>query len=485
MSARANPKPTMSSLGIRPVDRSDYEFLAPAIEVLETPPSPIRMALILTICAFATTALLWSYFGQIDIIAAAQGKIQPTGRVKVVQPLVTGKVKTLPPPNGTSVKQGDILLELDPTEALVEEADASKALSSARAEILRRKAAVEFVRADDDKITIPRIQKEDGVSGDALAREQAILEGELEQLKATSEAIDAQMRQKAVEVERLQITIAAQNSLVATLQQRVDMRSLLVSKDAGTLANVLDATENLKEQQTQLAQLDARLADARAALDVLGSEKTKISKSFVGDQLERLGEAERKADELEQRLMRARNSHDQMKLRSPGDGTLQFSSITGVGQVVSVGQDILRVIPENDSLELEVYVRNKDIGFIRIGQEAVVKIEAFPFTRYGTVPATVVKIARDAIPEPEAARREGDPTTRESGAMFGGATRMQNLVFPVTLSLISSAFEVDDATVSLLPGMAATAEISTGTRRILHYFFSNISEYTEGAMRER
>jgi hemolysin D len=475
----------VSALPSPPVKRSDFEFLAPAIEVLETPPSPVRMALILTICAFASAALIWSYFGHVDIIAAAQGKIQPTGRVKVVQPLVNGKVKTLPPPSGTSVKQGDILLELDPADALVEEADAKKALSSTRAETQRRKAAVEFVRANGDKIAIPRIRWEDGITDDAQRREQAILDGDLEQLKATSEALDAKVRQKTVEIERLEITIAAQNSLVATLQQRVDMRSVLASRDAGTLANVLDATENLKEQQIQLALLEARLADANAALEVLNTEEAKALKSFISDQLQRLGEAERRADELEQRLARARNLRNQMILRSPVDGTVQLSSVTGVGQVVTVGQDILRVIPEADTLELEVYVRNKDIGFIQVGQEAVVKIEAFPFTRYGTVPATVKKIAKDAIPEPDAVRREGDPTFRESGALFGGAERLQNLVFPVTLQLGKEAVVTDGDLTPLSAGMGVVAEIVTGKRRIADYIYAPISESISTAFHER
>jgi hemolysin D len=174
-----------------------------------------------------------------------------------------------------------------------------------------------------------------------------------------------------------------------------------------------------------------------------------------------------------------------MTLRSPIDGTVQASSITSVGQVVTVGEDVMRVVPEGSTLELEAYVLNKDIGFIKVGQDAVVKLEAFPFTRYGTIPARVIKIAADAIPEPDAARREGDPAARQSETTFGGAERMQNLVFPVTLSLEADQILADGRNVQLSAGLAAVAEVRTGERRILEYVFSPLIEVAEEALHER
>lgn len=469
----------------RPAKRSDHEFLAPAIEILETPPSPVRLALILIICAFVTTALIWSYIGHIDIIAAAQGKIQPAGRVKVVQPLLTGKVKALPPSNGTQVKTGDILLELDPTDAIADETDAAKGLASVNAEVRRRKAAVNHVRSQESGQLLPTISWDADASDELRRREEGILRGDLEQYQAAVASLDAQKHQKEVERDRLTVTVAAQNSLVETLKERVAMRNMLASKEAGTMASVIDATQTLKEQATQLAMQEGQLADAAAGIEVLAREKDKLKRAFLGDQLERLGNAERRVEELEQRLAKAINVREQMTLRSPIDGTVQASSITSVGQVVTVGEDVMRVVPEGSTLELEAYALNKDIGFIKVGQDAVVKLEAFPFTRYGTIPARVIKIAADAIPEPDAARREGDPAARQSETTFGGAERMQNLVFPVTLSLEADQILADGRNVQLSAGMAAVAEVRTGERRILEYVFSPLIEVAEEALHER
>jgi len=474
-----------SALPARPSKRSDHEFLAPALEVLETPPSPIRMYLILVICAFVTVALVWSYFGQIDIIAAAQGKIQPVGRVKVVQPLVTGKVVKLPPQNGTVVKTGETLLELDPTDALADEREASRSLNSVLAEIDRRDAAVEYVRSHTLLTTAPVISWDAGVDLELRRREDAALEGDLNQHYAAVASLRAQKHQKEIQQEQLESTLVAQRSLVATLKERVDMRSGLAVKQAGTLASVMDATESLKEQSTQLAVQEGQLADAQASVDVIAREIDRTTSTFLNDQITKIADGKKRADELEQRLAKARNVLDQMTLKSPFDGVTQGSSITSIGQVVTVGQDLMKIVPEHAELELEVYMPNKDIGFIRVGQEAVVKLDAFPFTRYGTVPAEVTKVAADAIPEPDAARREGDGTARQSETLFGGAERTQNLVFPVTLKLIASEVAADGDKVRLAPGMAATAEVVTGRRRILEYVFSPLLQITEEALHER
>ncbi|GLR58271.1 HlyD family type I secretion periplasmic adaptor subunit [Rhizobium indigoferae] len=474
-----------AGLPSRPLKRSDHEFLAPAIEILETPPSPVRLALIMIICAFVTTALIWSYIGRIDIIAAAQGKIQPTGRVKVVQPLLTGKVKALPPSNGTHIKSGDILLELDPTDAIADETDATKGLASVRAEVRRRKTAVDYVRSQEMGQSLPPISWDADAPDELRGREEGILRGDLGQYQAAVASLDAQKHQKEVERDRLIVTVAAEKSLVETLKERVAMRNTLASKEAGTMASVIDATETLKEQVTQLVMQEGQLADAAAGIEVLAREKDKLTRAFLSDQLERLGNAERRVEELEQRLAKARNVREQMSLRSPIDGTVQASSITSVGQVVTVGEDVMRVVPEGSTLELEVYALNKDIGFIKVGQDAVVKLEAFPFTRYGTIPARVIKIAADAIPEPDAARREGDPVTRQAETAFGGAERIQNLVFPVTLSLQADQISADGRKVKLSAGMAAIAEVRTGERRILEYVFSPLVEVAEEALHER
>lgn len=467
--------------------RSDQEFLPAALEILETPPSPVRMGLILLIAGLAVAALALSYVGKLDVVAIAQGKIQPMGRVKVVQSLETGRVRTLHAENGGHVRAGDVLVELDPTEIAAEEAGLAAALASSQAEIIRRRAAILIVRgAPKAKVyTSPPLEWDEGVPNAIRIREDRVLTGDLSQLTASISSLEAQARQRTAERARLIGTIAAQKNLIATLQERVTMRATLVERSSGTKSGLIDATETLQHQQGALATQVGQFAEAEAALDVVAHEIVKARETFVADNTQKLAEAERNADDVAQRLVRVRARLDHMTLKSPLNGTVQGLTLTTVGQVATVGEEIMRIVPGGSVLEIEAYLPNRDIGFVRAGQEATIKVESLPFTRYGTVQGTVVRVASDAIPEPDAQMIEGNGAKAQRSTFTGSAQRTQNLVFPVTLRPSATSITADGVEVPLSPGMAVSVEIKTGQRRILEYVFSPLVEVGSEALRER
>ena len=466
-----------------PLRISDHEFLPAALEILETPPSPIRLSLLIVICAFTTITLIWSYVGRIDIIAVAQGKFQPTGRVKIIQPLEAGKVLVAYVENGRHVQQGETLVQLDPSESAADEAQSAAGLASYSAEALRRQASLEGAAAKTK--TIPQIVWPDFIPDPIRRREERVMTADLETLNAQVASLAAQAEQKRAERGRLAATIAAQNDLIATLNDRVDMRKTLVEKNAGSKASLIDAIETLQYQRTVLAQQTGQLAEAEANLAVISRDIEKSYETFISDNAQKLAEAERQVDDLTQKLAKARAKSSHMVLKSPIAGTVQSSSITTEGQVVTSGEEIMRISPQDAVLEIECYLPNKDIGFVQEGQEAAIKIEAFPFTRFGTIKAYVTRVGRDAIPEPDADRTESNASKPSKSTTEAGAQRTQNLVFPVTLRPERATMDVDGTDVPLTPGMAASVEIRTGSRRMLEYIFSPIVQTASEAMKER
>ena len=464
--------------------RADREFLPAALEILETPPSPIRTGLLLVICAFAVTALGWAYLSRIDIIAVAQGKLQPTGRVKVIQPLETSRVVATLVENGQAVRAGEVLVELDPSDA----AGVAANLASYRAEVLRRQAAI-FAAQSPEAIasaTPKLIVTWPGTIAPAIRqREERVYAADMLQLRAQVASLDAQADQKHAEEDRLRTTILAENELIATLQQRVTMKSTLMERNAGSRADLIDATETLQDQKTTLAQQRGQLAEANAAILVMDKDIARAYETFIADNAQKLAEAERQAGDFAERYAKAKARLDHMTLRSPIEGTVQASTLTTVGQVVTSGQELMRVVPEGAALEIECYLPNKDIGFVRTGDHAIIKIESFPFTRYGTIDAIVIRVAHDAIPEPDAEMTEKDATRNPQALSQAGGQRTQNLVFPVTLRPASRTITVDGTKIPLGAGMAVTAEIRTGSRRILEYVFSPLVKVASEAMKER
>ncbi len=468
----------------RPFHISDHEFLPAALEILETPPSPVRIGLLAIICAFATTALAWSYFGRIDIIATAQGKFQPTGRVKIVQPLDTGKVLASFVENGKHVNQGDVLVELDPGQEAAEVAEFTTSVASYRAEALRRHASIEAARAKDIAKAPPIAWPADIPLAIRL-REERVISSDLGQLSAQVASLNAQANQKRAERDRLTSTITQQKQLIATLQERVSMRASLVEKSAGSRADLINAIETMQYQTTGLAQQVGQLAEAEANLAVIARDTEKAYETFISENAQKLAEAERQADDYAQKLAKSLAKLEHMTLRAPLSGTIQASSVTTVGQVLTSGEEIMRIVPEDAALEIECYLPNQDIGFVKEGQDAVVKIESFPFTRYGTINARVTRVARDAVPQPEAEQTEQNSAKPTKSTYSGAAQRTQNLVFPVTLKPETTLIGIDGTNIPLQAGMATTVEIRTGSRRILEYIFSPLVQIGSEALRER
>lgn len=485
------PVPPTSAAMPQPIDpramsAGDREFLPAALQILEVPPSPIRMAMIVLIAALVAVALTWAAIGELDIVAVAQGKVQPTGRVKVVQPLETGRVVGVEAVNGRRVAAGDTLVRLDPTDAVAEETALSLAARAWRAEILRRHAVLSAIRqVGGSRIEIPVLTWPDEIPPALRSREDKVLAADLRQLASTLAGLDAQHAQKIAERDRLTATIAAERDLIEALSARVDMRSTLVERASGTRASLIDAQETLLTQKATLASQLGQLSENTAALELIARDIARTKETVLSDNTQKLAEAERQLDDVEQRLKKAEARTTRMTLVAPIAGTVQASTVTTVGQVVTTGEELMRIVPEGSTLEVEAYLPNKDIGFVHAGDEVAVKFEAFPFTRYGTVAGRVVRVATDAIPEPDAAATEAGAAAVTNRGASGRTQRVQNLVFPVTIALDRTTIVVDGATVPLSTGMAVTGEIKTGHRTILEYLFSPLVEVASQSVKER
>lgn len=464
--------------------RSDQEFLPAAISILETPPSPINIAMLRVICAMVAFALMWMFFGHIDILAIAQGKVQPSGRVKTIQPLEPGRVTSINIRNGQHVKVGEVLVELDPAEAIADERSSSTSYLAYQAEIMRRRASLEGAKnlAAEDP---PKIKWPDAIPQNIRDREDRVLKSDLEQIKSSVQSFEAQIGQKEREEKRLEGQIQSQGMLIDTLKQRVTMRKGLLARGSTSKAAVIDAMETLQTQETTLAGQMGQLEEARAAIVVLQKDKKKAIDTFIAENQQKISEAERQADELEQKTAKAHVKTDHMTLTAPIAGMVLGLTVTTKNQVLQSGEEIMRIVPDDASLEIEAYVENKDIGFVKVGQEAIIKVESFPFTRFGTIDGYVTHVSHDAIPEPDATNAEGMPTKSKKDSFFGGAQRTQNLVFQVLLKTKQDYMAVEGVKIPLTSGMAVTAEIKTGKRRIIEYIFSPLVEVASRAMKER
>ena len=283
------------------------------------------------------------------------------------------------------------------------------------------------------------------------------------------------------------MSIAFQNQLMVTLGERVQTRQDAIDLKVGTKINLYDAKEELQKSQSQLASDQGQLIETEAALDELRSEKLKTISQFVADSENKAVDASRKADDAKQALLKANSKLGRTRLVSPIDGVAQQLAVTTIGQVVTTGQQLLVVTPNEGPLQVEALVANLDIGFVKIGQSAVVKVDAFPFTRFGALSGKVIRIAGQAVDETQAKRQLADLTSPSNSIppQTSGPGQPESFVFPVTIALDQSAMKIGSNDIPLNPGMTVSVEIKTDSRRVIDYLLSPLAKVGSEAMRER
>ncbi len=221
------------------------------------------------------------------------------------------------------------------------------------------------------------------------------------------------------------------------------------------------------------------------ALLTLDRKLEEATTQFIADQTVKLADIERKADHLKGEFIKSTAKHERTRITAPISGTVQQLAVTTIGQVVSSGQALMTIVPVNAPIEIEALVQNKDIGFVEAGQKAVVKIESFPFTRYGTVAGVVIKVSRDAVDDREASALSDPKLSVRSQSSTADLARNQNLIFPATISLDKTVMNIDGKDIPLSPGMGVTVEVLTGKRRALDYILSPLREVTSSSAHER
>lgn len=464
--------------------RENNEFLPAHLEILDTPTSPKGLAFLWAILLMITCAIVWSCVARLDIFAVASGRVQPSGRSKVVQPFETSKVKQILVQNGTAVKAGTPLIQLDATDPSADTASKREILQALDAQIACRRAIITALEEGAAQVT-PKLPQD--IPEAIRAQETAAMQADFNQYISTRESSMGQLAEKQATEQRFVASLAARERLRAVLQERADMKQTLVATSSGTRAAVIDALQQVDQTAADIAYDQGQLGEARAAAASVRKRLNQLKSDTVAKQAQILTTALEKRPAAWNDVVRSSLREARMTLSSPIDGTVQQLAVTTIGQVVTAGQPLLVVVPSEGPIEVEALVPNKDIGFIAAGQQAVVKVDAFPFTRYGTIEGTVTNVSRDAIDNKEAVA-SSDATSVAQGQSLGqmtGTPQTSNLVYPVRVELKRSSIVSDGKDVPITPGMTVSVQIRTGNRRVIDYLISPIIETTSMAGHER
>ncbi len=436
---------------------AETEFLPAALEVLETPPHPVARGLLWALLAFVGIALVWSIFGHIDVVAVAQGKIIPRGRVRIIQAADAGVVRAIHVVDGTSVRAGEPLIVLDPTMSEAEAAQAREsklvaAIDRARAQALVRAAGGGKVRFD-----VP-----EGLRPEEIATQENLVAARVAEHRTAVAALREDQTQRSSDLAMVSAEVTKLEQQLPLAESQLSSLEALEGPGVVPRLKVAEVKERVVGMRQDLVIRREELTKQRAALAGVASQIAKLESEFRAKALDALNEADANFRLRAEEVKKANDKASLTVLTSPIDGTVAQLSVHTLGAVVKPADALLVVVPKGEELIVEAMVLNKDIGFVREGQPAQVKLEAFPFTRYGIIHGTVERISRDAIENEDL-----------------------GLVFPCLVKLSLPYIEIANRRVPISPGYAATAEIRTNDRRIIEFLLSPLSRRMQEAGRER
>ncbi|OAF06211.1 hemolysin secretion protein D [Bradyrhizobium centrolobii] len=470
--SRIVPFPTLP----KPRSTEELEFLPAALEIVETPPSPLGRAIGATILAMLVLGLAWASFGRVDIVATATGKVIPTGRSKVIQPFETGVVRSIRVSEGQFVTSGQTLIELDPTINDGEINHLQSDLRSAQLDIARLRAAL----ADTDD-PLGAFQPPDTANPDLIAMQRQFLIAQVAEHRAKIASLDGQRAQKEAALATISATINKLDAVIPTIEERVNIRKTL--NEFGSRLQYFEVLQQLTESQQERLVQKSHAAEMQAAittiLETRSQTKAEYRRTLLGD----LAEAERKAAGFAADLSKAEQRAKLQSLTAPVSGTVQQLAVHTIGGVVTPAQALMIIVPLDSKLEIEAAVNNRDIGFVHTGDEVEIKVDTFDFTRYGLLHGKVLSISSDSVTRDipgEKSTGQGPGSTATTSEPKG-----QEMTYVARIAVLNPHLQIDDRIVSLSPGMAVTAEIKTGSRRLISYLLSPLMKYKQESMRER
>ena len=419
----------------------ETEFLPAILEVTETPPSPTGRLVMWSILFLIVAALAWSFIGHINEVAVAAGKVIPSGQIKTIQVKNKGIVKEINVEEGQVVQEGDVLIVLDPTT------------TSADYDSLKKRAA--YYKLDIQRLTAeltqqPFVPEEDpDLEAHDLAAEMALYQSRTSDYRTQRQSREDVIAQRVAKLQATQASYEKYADVLAIAQEKEARLVELSEQNAISQFQLLEqqreTIEYAKNAQSELDSLNSIRAEIAEAQQNLAN----VDAAYHKDIMTALVEAKKEYYSIIESIKKAEEDSRMAVIYAPISGRVYNLNIHTLGGIVTDAQALMQIVPEDAKLEFEVYADNKDIGFIKVGQEAEVKVETFNFQKFGMYKAEVQEISADAVNEPNDQQRDKK--------------------FKLLLDPTSNDINVYGQPAKLEVGMNVSAEIKIKEKRIIDF----------------
>ncbi|MBN1006598.1 HlyD family type I secretion periplasmic adaptor subunit [Amphritea pacifica] len=466
------------TLGDDRFESQQLDFLPAALEIKERPPHPVGRITAWLLISLFTIGVIWACFGQVNIVAVAEGKIVPQGQVKLIQPYEKGVVAEILVHEGQRVKAGTPLIILDRSQTQADQVRLEQELRQNRLNSTRIEGLLNSLQQSEhlsgnggSVLSSPLLTMNADQSGLIwpenstpidIANQQALLLQQLNSYNAENARLDEQIEDKRAEQRVNAAVIAKLRGTLPLITQRVDALKSLLDRKMAARVQFLELEQERVEQQHDLQAALATNQQLAAQQKQLEQQRNSLLAQTQQDNLQQLIELNRQQASLQEELNKAQDLNKKQVLEAPVDGIVQELAIHTIGGVVTPAQQLMKLVPESQQLVVEAWLENKDIGFVEAGQPAEIKIHTFPFTKYGIIEAEVDNVSSDAT-----------------------ADENRGLIYKARILMAKSSLWVEGKEVALVPGMSVSAEVKTGKRYLIEYILTPLLRYKSESVRER
>lgn len=435
----------------------DIEFLPDHEYALRARTS--RFAHILTgaVCAFCVLFVIWAHFATLDEVTRGAARVIPSSRIQVAQNLEGGILSGLLVHDGEIVKKGQVLLRIANT-------DAEAQFRDSRTQYLRLNAMIARLTAESQDKPLrfpPEVLRE---AAQVAASEKSLYESQISQFKSEIGVLTDQLKEKQQEIAGLRAREQTLSRSLALANQEREITAPLVKSGAASKLDFVKLEREITDLQGQLEAVKLSVPQAEAARDEAQNHVREESATFHSNAQAKLNKHEAELAALSEQIFAQRDRVNRTEVRSPVRGTIRDVKVTTIGQVIKSGEDLVDIVPLEDTLLIEAKIRPSDVAFLHPGQPATVKIAAYDYSIYGGLKAKVESISADTI-------KDDSP----NGGTF----------YRVTLRTQRNYLGTQAKPLPIIPGMTGTVDILTGRKTVLDYLLKPLFEAKEDALHER
>ena len=434
-------------------DETDFmDELEAAVNMRPARPVIVMLFAIIALIAFLT---IWAGMSEIEELTRGEGKVIPTQDIQVVQSLEGGVIEEILVKDGESVAKGQVLLRIsDVLFASQERGTEAKSLGL-RAKRVRLKAEVDGTSFVAPKEIADRYP-------DIVANEKALYASRQRELKGSYRLLDDKISQASAEISEVSAQMSRLSNNVTSLQEELRITQGLVRSRAVPKLEEIRLQRELNDVKGQISAQSEKRRGLQAELRASRTEKANLKDRFRSQALEELSAVETEVAELSEDLKSISDRVDRTEIRSPVDGVVNRMAVNTVGGVVESAQPLAEIVPLGDELKIVANVKPEEIAFLRVGQEAKVKLSAYDPQKYGSLDARLTRIGANSL-------------TNQQGDIF----------FEIEVQTGKNYLGDVAGELPILPGMVASVEVITGERTILDYLLKPILRARSVAFTER